>query len=67
MKRIREESKGLDYIECMQKCREEYAGLDAAGKALYKQLHVEDKKRYAMEMATYHRHNMDENEDGRGT
>ncbi len=67
-KRIKGENKGIDSREISKKASKEWATLDAAGKTPFKHMHEEDKKRFAMEMETYRRHNhMDENEDDEGT
>ena len=66
-KRIREENTTIDCRGITKKCAEEYAALDAAGKAMYTDMYEKDKKRFAMEMKTYYRHNMDEAEDDEGT
>ena len=66
--RIRGENKGIDSREITKKANEEWAALDATGRASFKHMHEEDKMRFAMEMATDRRHNhMDENEDDEGT
>ncbi len=66
--RIRGKNEGIDYRGVTNKAREEWAALDATGRAPFMHMHEEDKKRFAMEMVTYRRHNhMDENEDDEGT
>ena len=62
------ENKGIDYRVISKKAREEWAALDATGRAPFMHMHEEDKKRFAMEMVTDRRHNhMDKNEDDEGT
>ncbi len=62
--RIKEENKGIDSRAISKKANEEWATLDATGRTPFKLMHEEDKKRFAMEMATDRRHNhMDENEN----
>ncbi len=54
---------GIDSHGISKKASEEWAALDATGGTPFKHMRVEDKKRFAMEMVTYRRHNhMDENE-----
>ncbi len=66
--RIRGGNEGIGYRGITKKVNEEWAALDATGRAPFKHMHGEDKKRFAMEMATCQRHNhMDENEDDEGT
>ena len=67
-KRMRETKKGINSHGIEKKANEEWAALDATGRAPFKHMHEEDKKRFAMEMKTYCRHNhMNENEDDEGT
>ena len=67
-KRIKGKKKDIDSHGISKKANEERAALDATGRAPFKHMHEEDKKRFAMEMVTDRRHNhMDENEDDEGT
>ena len=66
--RIRGENEGISYRGIEKKVNEEWAALDATGRAPFMHMHEEDKKRIAMEMVTDRRHNhMDKIEDDEGT
>ena len=66
--RIKEENEGINYSAILKKANAEWAALGATGRTPFKLMHEEDKKRFAMEMATDRRHNhMVENENKEGT
>ena len=50
--RIRGENEGIGCRGIRKKAFEEWAALDATGRAPFMHMHEEDKKRFAMEMVT---------------